>query len=238
MKINTLIIDDDPNWQLIIAKFVKMTPILELVATCESAMEGYAQMAAHEIDLLICDIEMPELSGLDFVKSLQSPPLVIFVTSHPNHALDCYDVSPLDFILKPLEQGRFLKSIEKAKKRLIAPENDDTIHPYFFVREHSNYVQITYKEVLYMRAQENFLQIVTKDKVYLPALSIVKMEEQLKGDIFLRVHRSFLVNRAAIEFISKNEIVLSSGQTIPIGDQYRTQINRKHLDGKIISRNS
>ena len=236
MKINTLIIDDDANWQKIISKFVKMNPVLELVAVCDSAMEGYEKMATNEIDLLICDIEMPDLSGLNFVKSLQKAPLVIFVTSHRDYALDCYEVSPLDFLLKPLELPRFLKSIEKAKQQLANSEAMALLEPYFFVREHSNYVQVAYKDVLYMRAQENFLQIVTKDQVYMPILTITKMEEQLKGDVFLRVHRSYLVHRAAISAITKNDIVLTSGQTIPIGDQYRAQINRKHVATNLISR--
>jgi DNA-binding LytR/AlgR family response regulator len=236
MKINTLIIDDDPNWQKIISKFVQMNPALSLVGTCSSAMEGYAKITEMEIDLLICDIEMPDMSGLNFVKSIRNAPLVIFVTSHRDYALDCYEVSPIDFLLKPLDLERFLKSIEKVRERFTNPPETATVEPYFFVRENLNYIQIDYKDVQYMKAQENFLEIVTSTQTFMPTLSITKMEEHLKGDIFMRVHRSFLVNRAAISMISKNDIVLLSGKTIPIGDQYRTQINRKHIDGSLVSR--
>ena len=121
MKINTLIIDDDPNWQKIISKFVLMNPLLTLVGTCSSAMEGYTKMTETEIDLLICDIEMPDMTGLDFVKSIRNAPLVIFVTSHRDYALACYEVSPIDFLLKPLELDRFLQSIEKVRHRLANP---------------------------------------------------------------------------------------------------------------------
>ncbi|WP_028527199.1 LytR/AlgR family response regulator transcription factor [Runella limosa] len=236
MKISTLVVDDDINWQKIIGKFVQIHPNLELVGVCGSAMEGYSKMSDVEVDLLICDIEMPEMSGLSFVKSIRHRPFVIFVTAHRDYALDCYEVSPVDFMLKPLELDRFLKAIEKVKERFINTEETTPVEPYFFVRENSNYVQIAYKEVLYMKAQENYLQIVTKHSSYSPILSISKMEEQLRSDVFMRVHRSFLVHRSAIQTITKNEIVLTSGDTIPIGDQYRNQITRKHIEGNLISR--
>lgn len=237
MKINTLIIDDDINWQKILAKFVQMNPLLELVGVCGSMMEGYAKMAEKEVDLLICDIEMPEMSGLDFVKSIRYSPCVIFVTAHRDYALDCYDVSPVDFLLKPLDLDRFCKASKKCGSAWqFCPKLP--LSPYFFVRENLNYEQIAYDDVLYMKAQDNFLQIVTKQKNYLPIISITKMEEQLKGDAFLRVHRSYLVYRGAIKSITKNDIVLNTGEFIPIGDQYRSQINRKHIEGYLISRSS
>ncbi|GGD47109.1 DNA-binding response regulator [Emticicia aquatilis] len=238
MKINTLIIDDNLDWQKIISKLVQMNPLLNLVGVCDSAMQAYAKLVDEDIDLLICDIEMPEMSGLQFVKSLRSAPLAIFVTAHRDYALDCYEVSPVDFLLKPIDLDRFLQSIEKVRLKYLNPPEIAEIEPYFFVRENLNYVQILYKDVLYMKAQENFLQIVTTTQSFLPILSITKMEEQLKGDRFLRVHRSFLVNRSEISVIGKNEITLSNGQVIPIGDQYRSQINRKHIDGNLVSRNS
>ncbi|WP_332368920.1 LytTR family DNA-binding domain-containing protein [Spirosoma telluris] len=200
-------------------------------------MEAYAVLAETEVDLLICDIEMPELSGISFLKSLRSAPLVIFVSAHRDYALDCYEVSPVDFLLKPLDPERFLKSIEKVRQRLLAPPETAVVEPYFFVRENLSYVQIAYSEVLYIKAQENFIQIVTQRQTYMPTISITKMEEQLKGDVFLRVHRSYLVHRSSIRQITKNDIVLTNEETIPIGDQYRTQITRKHIEGKVISRN-
>jgi DNA-binding LytR/AlgR family response regulator len=238
MRINTLIVDDNLVWQKIISKFVQLNPILSLVGVCGSAMEAYAKLVDGDIDLLICDIEMPEMSGLQFVKSLRITPMVIFVSAHRDYALDCYEVSPVDFLLKPLDLNRFLKSIEKVRLRYLNQNEMVEIEPYFFIRENLNNVQIPYKDVIYMKAQENFLQIVTSTKSFLPILSISKMEEQIKGDRFLRVHRSFLVNRSEISLIGKNEIMLSNGLSIPIGDQYRTQINRKHLDGNLVTRNT
>lgn len=236
MKINTLIVDDDPLWLTVLSKFVSMAPILNEVGSCASAMEAYALLTEHEVDLLICDIEMPGMSGLNFIKTLRQPPLVIFVTAHRDYALDCYEVSPVDFLLKPLDQQRFLSSIEKARQRLGSTGRDTAIEPYFFVRENLNYIQIPYREVLYMKAQENFAQIVTTGQTYLPMLSMAKLEEQLKGDVFLRVHRSYLVHRSAIRQILKNDILLVNDEQIPIGDQYRTRINRIHLDSRLISR--
>lgn len=238
IKMNTLVIDDDKLWQKSITKFVQMNPHLELVGVCGTAVEAYTMMTEKEIDLIVSDIEMPEMSGIDFIKSIQNPPLVIFVTSHRDYALDCYDVSPVDFMVKPLEVPRFFQSIEKAKQRFVSPVESLTIKPYLFIRENNNFVQIAYHDIEYMISEDNFLRIMTPEKVYSPILSLSKMEQSLKGDVFLRIHRSFMVNREAIQRITKNEVILKSGKALSIGDQYRNQINRKHIDDYLVSRNS
>lgn len=228
MKINTLVIDDDPNWREIIRILVGMNPLLNLVAVCQSSMEAYARLIENNIDLIISDIEMSPISGLDFIKNIEHPPLTIFVTSHHHYALDCYEVSPIDFLIKPIEPPRFLRSIEKVRKRLI--EIPEPIEPYFYIWENKAYVQIYYKDVLYIKAEGNFVQIVTPDQVYMPTGTVTKLEEKLKADIFLRVHRSYLVHRGAIAKVTKNEITLRNGQEVPIGDQYRNKIQHRHID--------
>jgi DNA-binding LytR/AlgR family response regulator len=236
MKINTLIVDDDPQWRLVIEKFAGANPVLNVVGTCASAMEAYGKLAEENIDLLISDIEMPDMSGLDLVKSLKIAPAVIFVTAHRDYALDCYAVSPVDFLLKPLDFPRFTQAVEKARTRLANTAYSLAIEPYFFVRENAQYVQIRYRDVLYLKSEENYSKIVTKEQIYMPTLFLSKLEEKLKSDIFLRVHRSYLVHRDAIVSIGKNDIVLTNGQSIPIGDQYRNKINAKHIEGYIVSR--
>lgn len=237
MKINVLVIDDDIDWREIISKFVSMNPLLNLIGACESAIEAYGVLAEKNIDLMISDIEMPHLSGLAFIKSINNPPLTIFVTSHRDYALDCYEVSPIDFLLKPLDYGRFLQAVEKARKRLESDTNTKvSIEPYFFIRESTNFVQIPYSEVLYIKAQDNSLNIVTKDHIYSPILTISKLEEKLNANVFLRVHRSFIVHRAAIRTVTKNDIELNTGERIPIGDQYRNKINHKHVEAFSIGR--
>lgn len=235
---NTLVIDDDELWQKSISKFVQMNPNLNLAGVCGSAMEAYAVMIEKEIDLIVCDIEMPEMLGIDFIKHIKNPPLVTFVTSHRDFALDCYDVSPVDFMLKPLNVPRFFMSIEKAKLCFVNPTETLTIKPYLFIRENNSYVQLAYSEIEYMMSEDNFIKIFTSTQTYMPILSISKMEQGLKGDVFMRVHRSYLVNREAISKITKNDIVLHSGVTILIGDQYRNQLNRKHIESNLISRNN
>ncbi|WP_428666182.1 LytR/AlgR family response regulator transcription factor [Runella sp.] len=230
MKIHTLIVDDDPHWRLVFEKFAGVNPLIEVVGSCDSAVEAYGLLMEKEIDLLICDIEMPEMSGLEFVKSLKSPPLVIFVTAHRDYALDCYEVAPIDFLLKPSDLPRFLKAIEKVRLHLDTAPETSAISPYFFIRDSNGYVQVRYNDILYMEAKNNTIHIVAKDDTYTPTLTLSKLEEKLKSDIFLRVHRSFLVHREAIARINKNEIVLTDGTEIPIGDQYRNKINQKHIE--------
>jgi DNA-binding LytR/AlgR family response regulator len=234
MKIKTLVIDDDPHWQKILGKLVEVNPFLDLNGVCGSAMDAYGQLA--DTELLICDIELPDMTGVSFIKSLRQSPLVIFVTSHADYALDCYEVAPVDFLLKGFPMERFLKSIERVKERHQNHSLTPTIEPYFFVREEQNYVQIFYRDVLCMKSFDNNLQIVTTSKTYTPVLSIPKMEEQLKGDVFIRVHRSYLVNRSAIVRVNKDELELVNGEVISIGEQYRPMLHRKHVEGNLISR--
>ncbi|OIN60010.1 DNA-binding response regulator [Arsenicibacter rosenii] len=235
MKLTTLIIEHDVHWLATIIHMVQASPFLELTATCSSALEGHALLAEHAVDLIICDIDIPGGSGLNFIRNLQDPPMVIFVSAHREQALDCFDVSPVDFLLKPISPDRFIRAVEKARHRFDLLRQAD-IEPYFLIRENQNYVQIAYENVLFMKAQENFLHIVTINQSYMPLLSISKVEESLKGNTFLRVHRSYLVNRSAIVQIGKTELILSSGHTIPIGEQYRATLNRRHIQKGLITR--
>lgn len=236
MKINTIVVDDNPNWRKTLSKLVELTPVLQLVAACESSLEAYAKIAEQNIDLMISDIEMPELSGLGLARSLKNAPLIIFVTSHQEYALDCYEVSPVDFLLKPITPERFIRSIEKVRQRLMYVPDEVRLSPYFLVKQGHSYVQIAYHDVLYMKAQEHYLEIVTKQEVITSLLSITKIEAQLKGDVFLRVHRSFLVHRSAIAAIHKNDMVLVNGESIPLGEQYRSKISRVHLNPHLLNR--
>lgn len=236
MKINTLVIDDNPHWQKTISKFVEINPILNLVGVCSSAMEAYGKLAEEQIQLIICDIEMPEVSGLSLAKAVKGGPLIIFITSHQQYALDCYEVTPVDFLLKPIDHDRFLNSIEKARKLLSGESNSKEIAPYFFIRESHNYIQIFHSEVLYVQSNEHNLNIVTENKTYTPLLSITKFEENIKTDLFVRIHRSYIINRAAVSQVRKNDVTLTNGLVIPIGDQYRNLLIEKHISGNLLGK--
>lgn len=236
--IRTLVVDDDPHARSIVSRVVQLNPLLSLVGSCASALEAYALLTETEVDLLICDIEMPEMTGLEFVRNMKHPPLVIFLTSHRDYALACYEVSPIDFLVKPLDPVRFFAAIEKVRQRLNNPPESGIEDPYFFVREGHQYVQIRCNDVLYMKADASLLQIVTTTQTYQPILSIAKLEEQLKSDLFVRVHRSYVVLRSAISRIGRQELVLISGHVIPIGEQYQAQLHRKHVEGRLIQRST
>jgi len=236
--IKTLVVDDDPHARTITSRVVQLNPLLSLVGTSGLALEAYALLTSTEVDLLICDIEMPDMNGLQFVRNMKHPPFVIFLTSHRDYALACYEVSPIDFLLKPLDPVRFFAAVEKVRQRLGNPSGSDTEDPYFFVREGQQYVQIRCNDVLYMKADASLLHIVTPTQTYQPILSIAKLEEQLKSELFVRVHRSYVVLRSAISRVGKQELVLVSGDVIPIGEQYQAQLHRKHMEGRIVQRSA
>lgn len=236
MQIKTLILDDDPLWQQSLSKLVLLHPSLQLVGIGSNALEGYQILAEKAIDLLICDIEMPEVNGIEWIKNLTHPPLVVLVTSHQEYALDGYEISPVDFLVKPLDVARFFKSIDRVKERLSQTQSLSTVSPYLFIREQNAYIQIPYHQIEYMESEDNILKIITPTKIFQPILTIGKMEQFLKGDVFIRIHRSFLVNREAIVRISKNEITTQSGKVLPIGDQYRDLISQSHIKNHLITR--
>ncbi len=179
---------------------------------------------------------MPGISGLSFAKAIQGEPLIIFITSHRHFAIDCYEVSPVDFLTKPVDPERFLKSIEKARKLLNGESFTPRIAPYFFIWESHSYVQIFHHDVFYVQSNEHFLNIVTPEKTFTPLLPISKFEENIKNDIFFRIHRSYIVNRNVIRQISKNEVTLTNGELLPVGEQYRTALKRKHICNTLMTR--
>ena len=242
MKINTLIIDDDPLWRDLLERFAKMNSLIHLVDSFDSALKAYAKVSEGEIDLLLLDVDMPELSGIDFVKSLERPPFVIFITAHSKYALDSYDVSAVDYLVKPFTYDRFLKAIERVRERLLvkqrlkSSENPVIEQDYFFIRVNQNYLRFLYDDVLYMKAQENFTQIFTKDNSEMALVNIRNIEKQLLNDVFVRVHRSYLVNRKAITMLTKDHVLLINGLEIPIGKQYKQNVESDLVQSKLIKR--
>jgi DNA-binding LytR/AlgR family response regulator len=227
-KINCLIVDDEPIAREIIQTYCAHLPILNIVASCGNALEAKAVMHDHKIDVLFLDINMPVLNGMAFLKTLKNAPQVIFTTAYKEYALDAFDLSACDYLLKPFSLERFIVAVDKALERLgaspsitaenAAPKADD----YIFIKADGKIYKVVYDDLLYAEAKGNYTKIITTQNTLLPVMTFSNLEEILPKSLFLRLHRSFIVNKAKITHIEGNRVFISSCE-IPIGSNYKEE---------------
>lgn len=238
--IRCIIIDDEPLALQQMEGYIKKIPYLELVAACQSAIEAKEILENEKIDAIFCDINLPELNGLDFVKSLENPPMVVFTTAYSEYAVEGFQLNAIDYLLKPFGCEEMKRAAEKIKKRYDALrtlqevsqiDEDDAI----FLKTEYKIVRINIGQIHYVEAMSEYLRIYLEGnpRPIIVLLSMKKMEERLPSRTFMRVHRSYIINLKMIQEISKNRISLGDDTEIPIGDSYRDQfiayINSKFL---------
>ncbi len=226
MIIKCMAIDDEPLALKQISSYIDKTPFLEAAALCHSAFEAMEYLSDNEVDLMFVDINMPDLNGLDFVKSLTQKPQIIFTTAYSEYAFEGFQVDALDYILKPVSYTIFLKSVNKAKTWFELnhkqPESVQTNQDSLFVKSEYKMVRIFFSEIKYIESSNEYIQIhLVNDEPVTTLIRLKVMEEQLPKDKFMRVHRSFIVNLDRIKVIERNRIVFDHNVYIPVGDQYK-----------------
>jgi len=238
MKIRCLAIDDEPLALKQISSYIDNTPFLENAAVCQSAFEAMEYLSRHDIDLLFVDINMPDINGMDFVKSLVNRPQVIFTTAYSEYAMEGFQVDAIDYILKPISYSSFLKSVTKAKSwfelNQKLSEAIPTPQECLFVKSEYKLIKILLSEIKYIESANEYIQIHMENEQPITTLIRLKsIEEQLPKDKFMRVHRSFIVNLDKIKVIDRNRIVFDQKVFIPIGEQYKDNfqafIEKTHL---------
>ena len=231
--INCITIDDEPLALKQIAAYITKTPSLELAGQFESAVDAIDFLSNFKVDLMFVDINMPDLSGMDFVKSLVDPPKVIFTTAYSEYALEGFKVNAIDYLLKPIGYPDFLKAVEKAKdwlkKGAILPEEVNSDKDSLFIKAEYKLLRIRLEDIIYIEGMREYIQIHTKnDPPVMTLMSMKKIEEFLPEDKFLRVHRSFIVNLSQITTVERNRIVFGK-KYIPVSDQYKEKF-RHYID--------
>ncbi|MFN8144899.1 MAG: LytTR family DNA-binding domain-containing protein [Bacteroidia bacterium] len=238
------IIDDEPLARKGIEEYVNEIDFLTLSGKAENPVKAFSFLCEHKVDLIFLDIQMPKMSGIDFIRNLKNPPMVIFTTAFPEYAIESYELDILDYLLKPIPFDRFIKACNKAydhyllKKRL--SENPETQKPniqynHFYIKNGNKFDKIYISQVLYIEAMENYVLIETKEKKYSTYLTFKGIEASLPEDLFVKVHKSFLVALNAIESINGNEIRVGT-KTIPISRNYKEQAMSKILGKVLIKR--
>lgn len=221
-----LIADDEPIAREIIEGYCRHLPQLKVVASCSNALEAKAALEQHKVDILFLDINMPVLDGIAFLKTVKEPPQVIFTTAYKEYAVNAFDLAACDYLLKPFSLDRFIVAVDKAVAQLNKPAAvsaaiaDVKEEDYTFIRIDSKIYKVLYGDILYAEANGNYTKIVMKQQTLMPAMTFTAVEQQLPPKRFIRVHRSFIINKAAISHIEGNRVFIGRIE-VPIGSNYK-----------------
>ena len=225
--VSYILADDDPLYREMTQMHLQLISNLNCLAVCESAVETATKLQEYTPDLLILDVEMPGLTGIQLARSLTQLPLIIFISSHPHYAVDAFDVDAIDYLLKPVAPERLIRAVEKARalvelknsvpvQEAFKPGGDES----FFIREKNSFFRINYSDVLYIQSLGDFVNIflVTGDKK-IALVSMKNLEQQLPTPAFIRISRTHMVNRDKISSLDSNIVMLGKIQ-LPIGNTY------------------
>ncbi len=235
-NIRTIIIDDEEHWRDNIADRVEMHPKLALIGVFESPMAAYDLITEGSVDLILLDIEMQDTNGVEFMRHLSKPPMVIFITAHRDFAIESYEVKAVDYLLKPLSTGRFMQAIDKVLTRLSADNTAVADDTFFFIRENNGFAKIKITDILFLKSLENYTQIFTPMRTYMTLMPLSSVEDSLPKGIFLRVHRSFLVNMAKVTIVNKTELFIDAHE-IPISRVYADIVFDRLIKEHLITKN-
>jgi DNA-binding LytR/AlgR family response regulator len=222
--INCLVVDDEPIAREGILEYIRQIDYLNAVAQCKSAAEAASLLQKSRIDLVFIDIQMPRLSGIEFVKALADPPLIIFTTAYSEYALEGFELDVVDYLLKPISFSRFLKAAEKAQSYLHARNKEVSItEDFFFIKCNGRIEKIIMADVIYIEAMANYVIIHTRQKKFITYLTSSGIERQLPAHLFVRIHKSFLVAISAIQTIDGSDVITSL-QRLPLSKNYRNEV--------------
>jgi two-component system LytT family response regulator len=224
--IRCIAIDDEPLALRQIIGYIGKTPFLELIGEFENALPAIEFLQNNPVDLMFVDINMPDLSGVDFVKTLKNPPLIVFITAYSEYAIDGFRVNAIDYLLKPIGFIDFLKSANKARNYFETKFQDkinvEDKKEYLYVKADSKLVRIRMEDIIYIEGMREYVRIhITNSKSLMPLMSLHLLEEQLPPDKFMRVHRSYIVNLEKIVTIDHFRIVFEDKIYIPVSEQYK-----------------
>jgi two-component system, LytTR family, response regulator LytT len=226
MKLKTIVIDDEPLAVALLADYVKKTPFLELIETFDNPIDVLEFLHNESIDLILVDIQMPDLTGIEFVRSLKSAPKVIFTTAYAQYAIEGFKLNATDYLLKPFGYEDFLKAVQKAWKQVELENSAATTveanNQFLFLKSEYKIRRINFNDILYIEGLKDYIKVYIKGeaKPILSLSSVKAIESKLPEAQFMRVHRSFIVNLNQIEVIERSRIVFGK-EYIPVSDQYK-----------------
>ncbi|MCZ4696087.1 DNA-binding response regulator [Ancylomarina euxinus] len=227
---NCVVIDDDKLSRKVVESYIERTDYLTLIASYPSAIEAINEIKKNDpIDLIFLDVEMPEMTGMEFLNSLNTTPQVIIISSKEQYALEAFEYDVSDYLLKPISYSRFFKAVNKVNSRvekngnaIITPENNE-----IFIKSNSTLVKLHYDDILWVEALENYVVVNTFTDKYTIHFTMKAIEDKMPSHLFSRIHRSYVVNLKKIEMIEDNSVVITTdggSKSIPIGKSYREKL--------------
>lgn len=242
MKINCIIVDDEALARKGLEKYVKEIGFLELVGVCKNAMQANSLLNSEKIDLIFLDIEMPMLSGIDFLKALKQTPKIIFTTAYSEYALDSFEFDVLDYLVKPISFERFLQAANKAHRHITevtpvvvkeaVPEKEEG---YIFIKTDKQLIKIVLNDILFVEAMQNYIRIFTRNEAYMTLVPLKKILEILPVDGFIQVHKSYLIAKSKVDAIIGNQLLIGDHK-IPIGRSMREEVLSALVGNKVLKK--
>ncbi|QIP14957.1 response regulator transcription factor [Spirosoma aureum] len=232
MSMRCLIVDDEPLAHDIILSYLEDIPFLENCGHCYRATEALAFLSTQTVDLIFLDIRMPKLSGLDFLRTLQHQPIIIITSAYEEHALESFELDVCDYLLKPFRFDRFLKAANRAlaihslkqQPAVSAPVTHPVVShepANIYIKTDKKFIQITLDEVYYLESLGNYVKVWENQQFLLTPRTLSSFESQLSGETFIRIHKSYILNRKFVHYIEGNTIHLTNGKQLPLGKNYR-----------------
>ncbi len=227
-KIKVIIVEDEPLAMMGLVDYVKDVDFLHLSQTCENAPEANNAINKYQPDLMFLDIQMPRLTGIDFLKSLTHPPMVIFTTAYPNYALQGFDLDVIDYLVKPYPFDRFLKAVNKARdlyllKHTHKEKDSGEKSENFFVKVDNKLERVNINHIRFIEAMENYIVIHTDEARHITMMTMKAVESELPQEKFIRIHKSYIVNKDKIQSIEGNEVRIGD-KKLPVSRQKKQQI--------------
>lgn len=233
MNLRCLIVDDEPLAHDIILRYMEDVPFLEKAGQCYLATEAFAFLSNHAVDLIFLDIRMPKLTGLDFLRTLRQPPLVVITSAYEEHALESFELEVVDYLLKPFRFDRFLKAANRAQELhtlrkqgtagVAAPEipPQPAAAGKIYIKSDKKLVQMPLDEVCYLESLGNYVKVWGEQGFLLTQRTLSSFEEQLPGETFIRIHKSFILNKKFVHYIEGNVIRMRNGRDLPLGKTFK-----------------
>jgi two-component system LytT family response regulator len=225
LKLKCIIVEDEPLARNLLSEYVKKVSYLELTDALSNPLQALEILRNHSIDLMFLDIQMPEITGITLLKTLQKKPMVILTTAYSEYALESYELDVVDYLLKPITFDRFLRAVDKASQRVNLPVKPDISiaepdKPFVFIKDGTKLVKINLDDILYVEGLKDYVTIVTKTQKVVSLQRLKLLEAQLPPDKFIRIHHSYIIALKAIDTIHRGEVQIGP-HIIPISDSYR-----------------
>ncbi|GEN69007.1 MULTISPECIES: LytR/AlgR family response regulator transcription factor [Chryseobacterium] len=238
-KMKCLIIDDEPLARFHLKALADQIDFLSVEGTCATALEADSKVKESEIDLLFLDINMPYLSGLEFLEQLENPPLCILTTAYSEYALEGFRLQVADYLLKPIAFNRFYQAVNKAQQQFIISEklkkNTPLDDPFLYVRQSDSFIKVSWVDILYVESMQNYTKLHFKDKSLIIHQTMKAIEESLPAEHFFRIHKSFLINITHIDMISGGRLFINKIE-LPISRTRKEELLNQVVYKKLISK--